>query len=174
VTTFAAPVLRRTSRAAEVVAAIVLCGTVAVFLGLPVFAIIERALTTSDFFDAVSSSESVDALRLSLVTTGISLALILCFGTPVAYVLSRASFPGRDVLDALIDLPIVLPPAVCGLGLLMAFGRRGILAFVLPRQDSTASTPTSKPSPSRSDLHVSRCSAASLFPSPCHRCSPAP
>jgi molybdate transport system permease protein len=119
--------LRSTSRVAEVAAAIVLCGTVTVFLGLPVFAIIERAVTTSDFLEAVSSSASVDALRLSLVTTSISLALILCFGTPVAYVLSRSSFPGRDVLDALIDLPIVLPPAVCGLGLLMAFGRRGIL-----------------------------------------------
>lgn len=111
----------------EVTLAAIACLIAFVFLALPVVAILEKAARDTDFFDVVSSSEVVDALRLSLVTTTISLALVVAIGTPVAYVLARARFPGREVLDTLVDLPIVLPPAVGGLGLLMAFGRRGIL-----------------------------------------------
>jgi len=98
-----------------------------VFLGLPIFAIIERAFEKTDFFDVISSSVVTEALRVSLMTTAVSLAIIVVVGTPLAYVLSRYRFPGHAVVDTLIDLPIVLPPAVGGLGLLMAFGRRGIL-----------------------------------------------
>ena len=115
------------SRAGETAVAAILVTVVALFLGLPVFAVVERAITESDFFAAVSSSEATQALRLSLETTTISIVIILLVGTPVAFVLARGQFPGRDVIDALVDLPIVLPPAVAGLGLLMAFGRRGLL-----------------------------------------------
>jgi molybdate transport system permease protein len=113
--------------AVEVAVAGILVLTVVAFLGLPLVAIVERAISQTALLDAISSSDSTQALRLSLQTTTISLILILLFGTPVAYVLARARFPGRDVIDALIDLPIVLPPAVGGLGLLMAFGRQGLL-----------------------------------------------
>jgi len=111
--------------AAEVCAAVFACLVVFLFLCLPVFAIFERAAET-DFFDTISSSTVTEALRLSLLTTTISLTLVVIFGTPVAYILARVPFPGRDIADTLVDLPIVLPPAVGGLGLLMAFGRRGI------------------------------------------------
>ena len=67
----------------------------------------------------------LDALRLSLITTALTAALAVAAGTPVAYLLARYRFPGRDALDTLLDLPMVLPPAVAGLALLMAFGRRG-------------------------------------------------
>src|SRR5206468_5865450 len=60
-------------------------------------------------------------------TTGSTLALTLLLGTPVAYLLARRNFPGRAVLESVLELPIVLPPAVAGIGLLMAFGRRGLL-----------------------------------------------
>jgi len=119
---------QRSPRAAvEVAVTGILVLTVVAFLGLPLVAIVERAISQTALLDAISSSDSTQALRLSLQTTTISLILILLFGTPVAYVLARARFPGRDVIDALIDLPIVLPPAVGGLGLLMAFGRQGLL-----------------------------------------------
>jgi molybdate transport system permease protein len=113
--------------ASEAAIAVILCGVVVLFLGLPLLAIVERAFSEGDFFDAIASSGVTEALRVSLVTTTISLALIVLVGTPVAYVLSRSRFPGRDFIAALIELPIVLPPAVGGLGLLMAFGRRGLL-----------------------------------------------
>jgi molybdate transport system permease protein len=61
----------------------------------------------------------------------IAMLIVVRLGTPLAYLLARRSFPGRTVLDTLVDLPIVLPPAVAGLALLMAFGRRGILGGTL-------------------------------------------
>lgn len=120
----------RVFAAAEVVAAAVIFLAVFVFLCLPVFAIVERAAET-DLAATLSSSAVTEALRLSIVTTAISLALVVVFGTPVAYILARVDFPGREIADTLVDLPIVLPPAVGGLGLLMAFGRRGLLGGYL-------------------------------------------
>jgi molybdate transport system permease protein len=113
--------------AAEVVVVAIVGLMAVMFLGLPVFAIVERAIEQTDLFDVISSSEVTEALRISLITTSISLGLVVAFGTPLAYVLARTRFPGHALIDTLVDLPIVLPPAVGGLGLLMAFGRRGIL-----------------------------------------------
>ena len=58
---------------------------------------------------------------------GVAAGRTLVLGTPLAYALARVRFPGRGLVDALVDLPIVLPPAVAGIALLMAFGRRGLL-----------------------------------------------
>ena len=69
----------------------------------------------------------VEAVRLSLMTTAIVLVLSLVFGSPLALVLARNRFRGSTVLDSLVDLPIVLPPAVAGLALLLTLGRRGLL-----------------------------------------------
>jgi molybdate transport system permease protein len=66
-------------------------------------------------------------LRLSLITTAIALGVTLVGGTPIAWLLARYRFPGYTILDSLIDLPMVLPPSVAGLGLLIAIGRRGLL-----------------------------------------------
>ena len=68
-----------------------------------------------------------DALRLSLITSGIALALILVVGTPAAYLLATRSFRGRSLAITAIELPLVLPPAVAGIGLLAAFGPEGLL-----------------------------------------------
>jgi molybdate transport system permease protein len=73
----------------------------------------------------------LEALRLSGTTTLLALAVAVGLGTPVAFLLARRRFPGRAVLDSLIELPMVLPPAVAGIGLLMAFGRRGVLGPAL-------------------------------------------
>jgi molybdate transport system permease protein len=64
---------------------------------------------------------------LSAVTSTIALVLAVVFGTPLAYLLARRDFPGKTLVDLLIDLPIVLPPTVAGVALLVAFGRRGVL-----------------------------------------------
>jgi molybdate transport system permease protein len=102
--------------------AVVTAAVIAVaFLALPVAWLVGRALT-----GAAAVDESVfAALRLSFVTTAISLALTLGFGTPLAYLLARRRFPGRRLVEAIVDLPIVLPPAVAGLALLLTLGRRG-------------------------------------------------
>ncbi len=94
---------------------------------LPLVALVERTVAGGALLPALREPLVVDALRLSLVTSTASLALGLLLGTPLAYALARFSFPGRGLIEALVNLPIVLPPAVAGIALLMAFGRRGLL-----------------------------------------------
>jgi ABC-type sulfate transport system permease component len=74
---------------------------------------------------------AVPALLLSLVTTAISLALVLALGTPLAWWLSRARGRGARVVETLVALPVVIPPAVAGIALLLTFGRRGLLGPAL-------------------------------------------
>ena len=100
---------------------------IALFLGLPVLALVARAVLDGSLAASVTSRVVVDALLLSLVTTAVSLVLTVTFGLPLAYVLARRSFRGKGWLEAVIDLPIVLPPSVAGLALLIVFGRRGLL-----------------------------------------------
>jgi len=68
-----------------------------------------------------------DALRISLETSLVSLAVMVLVGTPVAYLLGTRAFRGKSLVVTAFELPLVLPPAVAGLGLLFAFGRRGLL-----------------------------------------------
>src|SRR5262249_46663691 len=56
---------------------------------------------------------------------------ILLFGTPTAYLLATRRFPGHALAVTLVELPLVLPPAVAGVGLLVAFGRVGLLGSSL-------------------------------------------
>jgi molybdate transport system permease protein len=97
------------------------------FFLLPFVGLLERAAEDNRTWDLATSDVALDALRLSLVTSTIATMLAVLLGTPVAYLLSRHSFPGRAVVDALIDLPIILPPTVAGVALLTAFGRRGLV-----------------------------------------------
>lgn len=77
----------------------------------------------------------LDALRLSLITSLAAAALATVLGVPLAWVLSRVSFPGRSLLRAVVTLPMVLPPVVGGAALLFALGRRGVIGG--PLADST-------------------------------------
>ena len=72
-----------------------------------------------------------DALLLSLKTSAIAQALILLVGTPTAYLLATRRFPGRPLAVVCVELPLVLPPAVAGIGLIAAFGRFGLLGGTL-------------------------------------------
>lgn len=96
------------------------------FLLLPLLALILYS-SPAELVANLRLPEVRHAIGLSLRTsTWATLASIL-LGTPVAYLLARRQFPGRMLFDNLIDLPIVLPPAVAGLSLLLVFGRRGWL-----------------------------------------------
>jgi molybdate transport system permease protein len=102
-------------------------GLVVLFLALPVGALAARAITDGSLTVAVATPAVLDALTLSLLTTAISLVVTIAAGLPLAVVLARRVFPGKWLVEALVDLPIVLPPSVAGLALLLAFGRRGLL-----------------------------------------------
>jgi molybdate transport system permease protein len=101
-----------------------------VFIVFPLAALYAH-VAPGRFVAAIGSPPALAALRISLITTLISLGITLLLGTPLAYVLARARFPGRDLVDAVVDLPIVVPPAVAGLALLFVFGRFGTAAPLL-------------------------------------------
>ncbi len=96
------------------------------FLLLPIAAIFVR-VPPGDLLGALGHTATRDALRVSLETSAIAHAAVLLIGTPAAYLLARRRFHGRSVLLTLIELPLVLPPAVAGIALLAAFGRAGLL-----------------------------------------------
>jgi molybdate transport system permease protein len=97
-----------------------------VFLTLPVVAIfVDRS--PADLVDALGEPGALDALWLSLRTTAASLAIILVVGTPAAYLLATRSFRGKAAVVTLVELPLVLPPAVAGIALLAAVGSSGVL-----------------------------------------------
>ena len=100
----------------------------ALFLGLPIVTLVARAILDGSLARAIASRVVFDALLLSLVTTAVSLAITVSLGLPLAFVLARRQFRGKGWLEAVVDLPIVLPPSVAGLALLLVFGRRGLLA----------------------------------------------
>lgn len=100
------------------------------FISLPILALIIRALQTQAWKD-LNGSSLLPAVLLSLITTAITLILTLLLGTPLAYFLARRSFRGKGFISVLVELPVVLPPAVAGLGLLVAFGRRGLFGPAL-------------------------------------------
>ena len=86
---------------------------------------------TGDLRAHLSDPAAHQAMRLSLLTTAVSMAIIVVTGTPLAYVLARWRFPGRTLLQLLVDLPIVLPPMVGGIAMLEVFGRNGWLGAPL-------------------------------------------
>ena len=96
------------------------------FLALPLLALIWRTELT-DISAHLAQPAARRAIVLSLWTSATATLLTILLGTPLALLMTRRHFRGRRTLDTLIDLPTVLPPAVAGLALLMAFGRRGML-----------------------------------------------
>jgi molybdate transport system permease protein len=100
------------------------------FLLLPIVAIFART-SPKNLVDQLSNPVVRDALVVTLRTSAIAQALVVAFGTPTAYLLASRRFAGRQLLVTLVELPLVLPPAVAGLGLLAAFGRFGLLGSTL-------------------------------------------
>ncbi len=101
------------------------------FLALPVVAIFAH-VSPGKLAAQLGNGVVTDALVVSLRTTLAAQALVLALGTPAAWVLASRRFPGRSLLVTLVELPLVLPPAVAGLGLLAAFGRMGLLHTSIP------------------------------------------
>jgi molybdate transport system permease protein len=101
-----------------------------VFVALPLVALLVRA-PWSHLAGLLARREVRQALRLSLECATLATFAALVVGIPLAWVLARCTFPGRRVVRALVTLPLVLPPVVGGVGLLYAFGRRGLLGHSL-------------------------------------------
>ena len=100
------------------------------FLLLPIVALFVHT-TPRHLISQLSGDVVKDAFVVSLETSLIAQLLILVFGTPTAYLIATRRFPGRSLAITLVELPLVLPPAVAGIGLLAAFGRVGLLGSEL-------------------------------------------
>ena len=98
-----------------------------VFIGLPIVALLARAAQQGDLWDAVTGDLALTALRLSVITSVISMVVVIAGGTPFAYLLARSENWLARTVDGLVELPIVLPPVVAGVAMLMAFGRGGLI-----------------------------------------------
>jgi molybdate transport system permease protein len=101
-------------------------GVALLFLVLPIVAVFLQ-VPPDELVSALGNDAALDALRITAETISISMLAILVLGTPAAYWIATRRGAFRDALVTLIELPLVLPPAVAGIGLLVAFGRAGLL-----------------------------------------------
>lgn len=100
------------------------------FIALPVIALFFRSPLDS-ILETLHDPVVIDALRLSLMTSTITTFTVVIMGTPIAYVSARFNYWGKELADSLIDLPVIMPPAVAGIALLVAFGRMGLVGHYL-------------------------------------------
>ncbi len=121
---------RAAGRAALGVSAAVVCTLVLGFLILPIAALVTYQ-PVARLIEGFGTNIATEAMLVSLKTNAIAIAVILGLGTPFAFLLARLRFPGRSIVITLVELPLVTPPAVAGLGLLVAFGRMGLLGGTL-------------------------------------------
>jgi molybdate transport system permease protein len=117
-------------RAGVSVAIAIVIAVVLGFLLLPIVALATYQ-PIGDLSNGFGTRVATDAILVSLKTNAIAFALMIAFGTPFAYIVGRSRFRGRSVVITLVELPLVMPPAVAGLALLVAFGRLGLLGHTL-------------------------------------------
>lgn len=117
-------------RAAVVIGATIVIAGVMAFLLLPIVALFTYQ-PVHDLIDNFGAKVATDAILVSLKTNAIAFAIMIALGTPFAYLIGRRRFRGRSLVITLVEVPLVMPPAVAGLGLLVAFGRFGLLGHTL-------------------------------------------
>ena len=91
-------------------------------VGGVLFALLFR-LPLTDLWQAINSRETLFALRLSLFSSITAAILALALGVPSGYLLARKRFFGKTLVDSLLDIPLVMPPLVAGVGLLLLLGQ---------------------------------------------------
>ena len=107
-------------------------GLSTVFIALPLISLL---VSDTQGGELLGNEVLGDAIRVSLKTSLVMLAITLLVGTPAAYAYARNHFKGKKILNVILDLPLILPPAVAGLLLLMTFGRRGWIGGLLSQMD---------------------------------------
>jgi len=113
------------SRILKAALALVICLSMA-FIALPVASLFLKS-PLDTILRSMYDPMVMNALKLSLTTSALTTIMVVIMGTPIAYANARFHYAGKEIVDSLIDLPVIMPPAVAGIALLMAFGRMGIL-----------------------------------------------
>lgn len=116
------------SRLFKVILALI-CGVCVLFLISPIIALF--TFSWGESLDLIFDSFVLQALIISLKSTFISLLIIIALGMPTAYYMARYYFWGKGFVEIILQLPLVLPPAVAGLLLLVTFGRNGLIGKYL-------------------------------------------
>lgn len=98
----------------------------AAFIALPVASLFIKS-ASGVTLETLWNPVVIGALTLSLFTATTSVVIVIILGTPLSYLNARFDYPGKEIADSLIELPVVMPPMVGGIALLMAFGRMGVL-----------------------------------------------
>jgi molybdate transport system permease protein len=102
------------------------------FVALPIIGIFLK-IEPGQVNAQLHNSAIIDAIQLSLFTSGIATLIAFVLTVPTAYFMTTRNFPGKSILDTVMDLPIVLPPAVAGIVLLYAFAPKGLLGPIFNR-----------------------------------------
>ena len=97
------------------------------FICLPILALLVKVVQQDNALSSVVDDQVLQALRLSLFTSAVSMVVVVVVGTPFALHLARSESVAMRVVDQIVELPIILPPVVAGVAMLLAFGRQGIL-----------------------------------------------
>ena len=100
------------------------------FVALPIAAIFLR-IDPSQVNTQLHNAQIIETIKLSLYTSAVATLIAFVLTVPTAYFMATRKFPGKAVIDTIIDLPIVLPPAVAGVALLYAFAPKGLLGPIL-------------------------------------------
>ncbi len=108
----------------------ILLGMLLILLALPLLSVLLR-VTPATLIDRLHQPVVIQALKLSLIASAAATLVVVLLGLPAAYLLATRRFPGKRVVEVLVDLPMVLPPTVAGFALLLAFGRAGLAGHVL-------------------------------------------
>ena len=98
---------------------------------IPLAAVVSKSFEggLASFWDDVSGPQAVAALKLTLIASAIVVAINAIAGTIIAWVLVRDEFPGKRIINSLIDLPFALPTIVAGITLLALYGDNGVLGL---------------------------------------------
>ena len=105
---------------------------VGVLVIVPVALILWRTFSPGigEFFASISTPAAISALQLSVLVVAIVVPLNVIFGVPTALVLARNKFRGKNLLQAIIDLPFAVSPVVVGVALILLWGSAGLFGFV--------------------------------------------
>ena len=101
-----------------------------IFIALPIVSIFLN-LDPTQMGTQLQNWQIINAIQLSLYTSAIAVLIAFVLAVPSAYFMATRNFPGKIIIDTILDLPVVLPPAVAGIALLYTFAPRGILGPTL-------------------------------------------
>lgn len=104
----------------------ILGSLILLLLVLPILSILLKS-TPQNLLLAFTDAEVMRSIGLSFTSAAIATGIGLCGGVPLAYLLARRPFPGRSLVEAMINLPLVIPHTAAGIALLLVFGRNGLL-----------------------------------------------